>query len=85
MYGSTSCVAGTPGCDDSRNIDAPGMAGMEGGIAKRWFFFVDKEGIVRGKWIGDGSAPFSSDVLLKAASEAAGKAGDTDGGKPLGM
>jgi hypothetical protein len=58
------------------------LAGMEGRISKRSFFLVDKEGIVRGKWIGGDSAAFSSEVLLKVASEVAGKAGGVDGKKP---
>ncbi len=81
LYGSTTCVAGTPGCE-SRKIDYPGLVGR---IAKRAFFFVDKEGIVRGKWIGEDLAAFSSEVLLKAASEVAGKAGGADGEKPSEM
>jgi len=77
LYGSTTCVASTPGCA-SQKIEAPGL---EGRISKRSFFFVDKEGIVRGKWIGVDSAAFSSEVLLKAAQEIAGKPAEGAGEK----
>ena len=40
---------------------------MKDRVAKRHFFLVDREGIVRGKWLGDDLAVFPSDTLLKAA------------------
>jgi peroxiredoxin len=69
VYGSTSCVSATPGCD-SQKIDYPGF---EGRVAKRSFFLIDKQGFVRGKWIGGDLTVFSSEVLLKAAREIAGR------------
>ena len=41
-------------------------------IAKRAFFLVDQQGIVRGKWIGEDLVVFPSDILLKAAQELTG-------------
>ena len=57
------------------------LSNMEGRISKRSFFFVDKEGIVRGKWIGEDSAVFSNEVFLKAAREIAGKPAEGAGEK----
>ena len=54
-------------------------------VAGRAFFLVDKQGIVRGKWPGEDLAVFPTEVLLKAASEVAGKAGGADGEKPSEM
>ena len=55
--------------------------------AKRSFFLVDQQGIVRGRWIGeDDLAVFSTEVLLKAAQEIVGKpAQDASEKKPSGM
>jgi len=59
---------------------------LEGRVAKRSFFLVDKDGIVRGKWIGEDLAVFSSEALLKAAQEIAGKpAEDAGEKKPTAM
>ena len=41
-------------------------------IAKRVFFLVDQQGIVRGKWIGEDLEVFPSDILLKTAQELTG-------------
>ncbi len=46
---------------------------LEGLGAKRSFFLVDRQGIVRGRWIGEDLAVFSTEELLKAAGEIAGK------------
>ena len=59
MYGSTGA-----------KIDYPHY---EGRIAGRSFFLVDKQGIVRGKWIGEDLAVFSNEVLLKGAQQVAEK------------
>ena len=77
VYGSTACVSATPGCD-SQKIDYPGF---EGRVAKRSFFLVDKDGVVRGKWIGEDLAVFSNEVFLKAAQEIAGKPAEAAGEK----
>jgi peroxiredoxin len=77
VYGSTSCVSATPGCA-SQKIDYPGFEGRE---AKRSFFLVDKQGIVRGKWIGEDLTVFSTEVFLKAAREIAGKPAEAAGEK----
>lgn len=47
--------------------------GMEGRLAGRVFFLVDKQGIVRGKWIGEDLAVFPNEVLLQAAQQVAEK------------
>jgi len=41
-------------------------------IAKRAFFLVDQQGIVRGKWIGEDLVVFPSDILLKTAQDMTG-------------
>ena len=51
-------------------VDYPGFEGRQGG---RMFFLVDKEGIIRGKWIGEDLAVFPNEPLLKTAQEIAGK------------
>lgn len=38
-------------------------------IAKRYYFLVDTQGVVRGKWEGEDLEVFPSDVLLKAAQD----------------
>jgi peroxiredoxin len=50
--------------------DYPEMAGL---LPKRSFFLIDRQGIVRGRWIGEDMAVFPNDVLLKAARELAEK------------
>jgi peroxiredoxin len=57
----------------------PNRVGSE--IVWRSFFLVDQQGIVQGKWIGEDSAVFSSEVLLKAAQEIAGKPAEDAGEK----
>ena len=59
LYGSTGA-----------KVEYPGYEGLWAG---RSFFLVDQRGIVRGKWIGEDSAVFPSDVLLKATQEVAEK------------
>jgi glutaredoxin-dependent peroxiredoxin len=59
LYGST------PG-----KIDYPHMVGR---MAKRAFFLVDRDGIVRGRWIGEDLAVFPSGQILKAAQDLKGK------------
>ena len=63
--------------------DYPGREGM---AAKRSFFLVDQQGIVRGRWIGEDIGVFSNEPLLKAVQEIAGEpAEDTGEKKPSGM
>lgn len=57
-------VYGTTGGKDDYPID--------GLVPKRSFFLVDRQGIVRGRWIGDDLDVFPTEVLLKAAREVAG-------------
>ena len=38
-------------------------------IAKRYFFLIDRDGIVRGKWLGENLAVFPTEVVLKAARD----------------
>ena len=59
VYGSTGA-----------QVNYPSSMGRHAG---RSFFLVDKEGVVRGKWIGEDLAVFSNEVLLKAAQEVAEK------------
>ena len=49
--------------------------------AERSFFLVDQQGIVRGRWIGEDSTVFSTEVFLKAAQEIAGKPAEDAGEK----
>ena len=53
LYGST------PG-----KMDYPHLAGR---VAKRSFFLVDRDGIVRARWIGEDAAVFPSERLLETA------------------
>jgi peroxiredoxin len=46
---------------------------MKDRISKRYFFLVDREGTVRGKWLGEDLATFPSDTLLKAARALVGQ------------
>ena len=41
--------------------------------ARRSFFLVDQQGIVRGKWLSANNAVFPSEDMLKVAREMAGK------------
>jgi hypothetical protein len=50
--------------------DYPEVAGL---LPKRSFFLIDRQGIVRGRWIGEDMAVFPNDVLLKAARALAEK------------
>ena len=59
LYGST------PG-----RIEYPHMVGR---MAKRAFFLVDRDGIVRGRWIGEDLSVFPSDEILKVALTFQGK------------
>jgi peroxiredoxin len=42
---------------------------MVGRIAKRSFFLIDQQGIVRGRWIGEDLDVFPSEMILQAARE----------------
>ena len=59
LYGST------PG-----KIDYPHLVGR---MAKRAFFLVDRDGILRGRWIGEDLTVFPSEEILKVARELKGK------------
>jgi peroxiredoxin len=41
-------------------------------IAQRWFFLVDRQGVVRGQWRGTKSEVFPSAAILKAIREIEG-------------
>ena len=58
---------------DLKVVKAYGVLGFEGRGVGRAFFLVDKQGIVRGKWIGEGEAVFPSEVLLQEAQQVAAK------------
>jgi len=67
---------------NQNTIKAYGLPNLVGGeTVWRSFFLVDKQGIVQGKWIGEDSAVFSSEALLKAAQEIAGKPAEDAGEK----
>jgi peroxiredoxin len=42
-------------------------------IAQRWFFLIDKGGIVRGQWRGEMTEVFPSGPILEAARALAGR------------
>jgi peroxiredoxin len=42
----------------------PKRGGM---LARRAFFLIDRDGIVRGRWLPDPEETFSSEAILKAA------------------
>ena len=46
---------------------------MVGRMAKRAFFLLDRDGIVRGRWIGEDLAVFPSEEIFKIARNLAGK------------
>jgi glutaredoxin-dependent peroxiredoxin len=45
---------------------------VKGRIAKRAFFLIDREGTIRGRWMGEDLAIFPTEILLKAAREMVG-------------
>lgn len=51
-------------------VEYPGLEGRQGG---RMFFLVAKEGIIRGKWVGEDMAVFPNEPILKAAQELLGR------------
>ena len=59
LYGSTGA-----------KVESPGFIGLGAG---RVFFLVDKQGIVREKWIGEDLAVFPNEVLLKGVQQVAQK------------
>ena len=42
-------------------------------MARRAFFLIDKQGVVRGRWLADDSSTFASEPILQVAREVAGK------------
>jgi hypothetical protein len=42
-------------------------------MARRAFFLIDKQGVVRGRWLADDSATFASEPILQVAREVVGK------------
>jgi peroxiredoxin len=63
-----------------------GVLAFSGRYPHRFFFLIDQQGIVRGRWRGEDSGVFSNEPLLKAVEEIAGKpAEDAGGKKPAGM
>jgi peroxiredoxin len=58
-----------------------GALASNGQYPHRFFFLIDQQGIVRGKWIGEDSGVFSNEPLLKAVEEIAGKPAEDAGGK----
>ena len=66
IYMKTIRDYGTVYGETGAKVDYPGLEGRSAG---RSFLLIDKEGIIRGKWIGEDKAVFSSEPLLKAARE----------------
>ena len=82
MHLCTRCLSVRQESDRQKKDDPD----LEGSVAKRTFFLIDKQGIVRGKWIGEDVGVFSNEPLLKAVQEIAGKsAEDADEKKPSAM
>jgi glutaredoxin-dependent peroxiredoxin len=46
---------------------------VKGRMAKRAFFLVDRDGVVRGRWMGEDMSVFPNELLLKAAREMVGQ------------
>jgi peroxiredoxin len=46
---------------------------MVGRVAKRSFFLIDQQGLVRGRWIGEDLAVFPSEIILQAVQKMVGK------------
>ncbi len=42
-------------------------------VSRRSFFLIDKQGIVRGRWLAGDDEVFSSELILKGAQEIVGK------------
>jgi peroxiredoxin len=61
LYGST------PG---EGKIEYPEVVGR---VARRAFFLIDRDGIVRGKWLGEDLAVLPSEEILKVARGLSGK------------
>jgi len=72
----TRCLSVKQGSDRQKKDDPD----LEGSVAKRTFFLIDKQGIVRGKWISEDGV-FSNEPLLKAVQEIAGKSAEDVGEK----
>jgi len=57
---------------DMQTVDAYGVRHRnrpKTTVAKRYYFLVDTQGIVRGKWEGEDLEVFPSEILLKAARD----------------
>jgi hypothetical protein len=46
---------------------------MVGRMAKRAYFLVDRDGVVRGTWLGEDLAVFPTEEILKVARALKGK------------
>src|SRR5262249_40269492 len=66
MYLKAARAYGVVYGETGAKVDYPGLEGRGAGRA---FFLVDKEGMIRGKWIGEDMAVFPNEPLLKAARE----------------
>ena len=58
-----------------------GVLASDGPYPHRFFFLIDQQGIIRGRWRGKDSGVFSNEPLLKAVQEIAGEPGEDTGGK----
>jgi peroxiredoxin len=58
-----------------------GVLASNGQYPQRFFFLIDQQGIIRGRWRGEGSGVFSNEPLLKAVQEIAGEPAEETGEK----
>ncbi len=63
-----------------------GVLAANGRYPHRFFFLIDQQGIIQGRWHDKDSEVFANEPLLKAVEEIAGEpAKDADEKKPSGM
>lgn len=58
---------------DPRVARSYGALSPNGNQAQRSFFLIDRQGVVRGKWLVDNTEVFPSEPILKVAQEIKGK------------
>ena len=63
-----------------------GVLTLSGQYPHRFFFLIDQQGIIRGRWRGEDSGVFSNELLLKAVQEIVGEPAEgAEEKKPSGM
>jgi peroxiredoxin len=66
---------------DLEVVRSYGALAANGQYPQRFFFLIDQQGIIRGRWRGEGSGVFSNEPLLKAVQEIAGEPAEETGEK----